>query len=441
MTQRVELPWGSSSLEVRLPDGWKVLGELRPTAMNEVPSPQDACAAALAEPVNARRLADRNLEGKRTLLVVDDHSRPTPVADFVVAVTNELDSAGADRTEILIATGVHRPSTQAEIERKLGREIVSRFPVHVHDAYDASGLADVGSTSRGTRVRVNKLVIDADLIVCVGAIEPHLLLGFGGGLKMLVPGCAGAETVGHNHMQGVDPDHFDYVGERGDRSPMRLDLEEAAGMLEKDVFIVNAAMNHEARPAAFFCGHPVDAHRRGEEFTECHAGVEVEEEADVTLSNSFPMDADLRQSAKCLGNTLFSCKPGGALLGCVKCDNGLGEMPLAKTTLPYPVMRTLLKAIGKKRVLGLVKKAKKDEPIEELFLGHFGLQMMRRNHLGMFSDSPALPPDIGRKMGLARSFTRTDAMIEWAGSNAPKNATVWVWPYGGSTYARPSNKA
>jgi hypothetical protein len=112
-------------------------------------------------------------------------------------------------------------------------------------------------------------------------------------------------------------------------------------------------------------------------------------------------------------------------------------MTLAKKTLPYPLMRGLLRVIGKRRVLALVEKAKRGEPVEEKFVGHFGLQMLRRNHLALFSDSKELPPDIGRKMGLATSFTRVQDMIAWASKRVPRSAAVWVFPFGGSTYAVP----
>ena len=123
-------------------------------------------------------------------------------------------------------------------------------------------------------------------------------------------------------------------------------------------------------------------------------------------------------------------------MGCGRCEKGLGEMPLPKKTLPYPMMRTLLKVLGKSRVLPLVEKMKKGEPVEEIFVSHFGLQMLRRNHLALFSDSPKLPPDIERKMGLARSFTGVQVMIGWAAKKVSRRATVWIFPFGGTTYAR-----
>jgi nickel-dependent lactate racemase len=396
-----------------------------------------ACAAALAEPIGAPRLSSRQLAGKKVVLAVDDHSRPTPVRAFIGPVLKELASAGVQDKDIdiLIATGIHRESRPEEVEAKLGADVMNRLRWQCHTAYDASSLVNLGTTSRGTQVFLNRLLTDADLIVTLGALEPHLLLGFGGGLKMIVPGCAGVETISRNHLQGATPDFFDYVGVHGEQSPMRLDLEEAAGLLARDIFVVNAVMDEKARPLQFFCGHPVKAHRAGEAFIENHARIEVPKQADVVLTNSFPMDADLRQSIKCVGNSLYASRPGGIMLGCVRCDNGLGEMPMSKKTLPYWLLRSILKVIGKDRVLGLVEKAKQGEPVEEVFVAHFALQMLRRNHLAIFSDSEKLPENVGRKMGLARSYTNVQDMIGWAATKAPKNATVWVFPFGGATYA------
>jgi len=434
---KIELPWGEESLEVTLPASWRVLGERTPAEDPEPADLGDLCARALARPIDAQRLGDRDLSSSRVVLAVDDHSRPTPVASFIGPVLDELGRAGArdGNMEILVATGVHRASSPEEVEQKVGPGPFRRLSWRCHSAYEPEGLADLGSTSRGTRVLLNRRLLNADLVVCLGAVEPHLLLGFGGGLKMLIPGCAGAETVGRNHMQGVAPDRFDFVGADVDESPMRQDLEEGAAMLGREVFLVNAAMNARGRPVRFFCGQPNRAHREATGYVRRQVGLRVPSQADVVLTNSFPMDTDLRQSIKCMGNTLHASKPGGVMLGCVRCTEGLGEMPVPDRTLPYPLLRFAVKALGKKRILPLVERAKKGEPVEELFIGHFGLQMLRRNHLAVFSDSDRLPPDIGKRMGMCRSFTRVREMVDWARTRAPRKATVWVFPYGGASFA------
>jgi len=430
----VVLPWGGGSLAVDLPPRWRVLGQLHPQDTEAPTSAVSACRQALAAPLGAAPLSARDLNRKQVLIITDDHTRPTPVRDFLPAVLEQLAAAGAEdgRLRILLANGVHRQSSPAEVEAKLGRAAAGRLTWRCHDAYSAEDLAHLGTTTRGTSVRLNRLLLAADLIVCLGAIEPHLLLGFGGGQKMIVPGCAGAETIATNHMQGVDPDHFDFVGAAAEDSPMRLDLEEAAGMLEAEVFLVNAVMNRRGRPVRFYCGDPLKAHRAGAAFARRTFRVQVPEQADVVLAGSSPLDADLRQSIKCIGNTLYACRPGGVLLGCVYCEHGLGELPVPARTLPYPLLRALVRLLGRGRILPLVQKAKAGEPAEEIFLGNFALQMLRRNHLALFSEK--LPVDTGRKLGTFRTFDQLEPAIHWAEARAPRDATVWVFPHGGATY-------
>ena len=430
----VTLPWGTGSLDVPLPAGWRLLGELRPRSVPAPADPGAACSAALREPIGCPPLAGRPLAGRSVLLVVDDHSRPTPVRELLPAVLAELVAAGVrdGDLEVLIATGVHRPSRPEEVLRKLGAEAMGRLRWSCHDAHDSAGLVDLGRTSRGTPVRLNRKLAGADLIICLGAVEPHLLLGFGGGLKMLLPGCAGAETIGRNHLQGVEPDRFDYVGAAPELSPMRLDLEEAVGKLGKEVFIVNAVLDADGRLTRFFCGHPVEAHRAAVGFVQSLAAVEVPEPADLVLAGSYPMDSDLRQGSKCLGNTLFACKPGGVMLGLLRCENGIGEVPAPRRPIPYPLLRGLVRLIGRKRILPLVERARRGEPVEEIFVGHFALQMLRRNQLGIFSER--LPADADRSFSVARVFSRLDRLLEWAARTAPRRATVWVFPAGGVTY-------
>lgn len=181
----IEFPWGKESLRVSVPDKWTILGELKPKSVPAIADPASACAEALSDPIGASRLSQRALSGKRVVVVVDDHSRPTPVAEFLKPVMDELLAAGAtaEKMHILIATGVHRQSRPDEVEKKIGRALMTSYPWRCHDALDPDGLREIGTTSGGTKVILNRLLTEADLIVCVGAIEPHLLLGFGGDSK------------------------------------------------------------------------------------------------------------------------------------------------------------------------------------------------------------------------------------------------------------------
>lgn len=354
-SQMIELPWGQATLQVPLPPSWRLLGSFTPPETPAVEDVAECCRQALRDPIGARPFHERDLAGKRVLIVADDLSRPTPVHQFFAPVRDALVAAGAAQSniEILFALGVHRPMTQAEADAKIGRANLAGHHWHNHDAFDSGVLVDLGRTRRGTPVWLNRLLVEFDLIVLLGAIEPHLLLGFSGGYKMLVPGCAGAETIGHNHLQGTSHVAYNYVGIRPEDSPMRLDLEEAAQRCGREVFAVNAAMNHDVQIVRFFCGDPVDAQRAGADFVRDHAECPVPELADVVITNSAPFDVDLRQGMKCVGNTVFACKPDGIVLAFVRCDEGRGDVPLPTVALPYGATRKLMRLIGPRRIMAL----------------------------------------------------------------------------------------
>jgi lactate racemase len=430
----VQVPWGDQPLTVNLPEPWKLLGTLEPGKAKPLDDPNQALREALQSPIGAPPLSGRDLSRSRVVIAVEDSSRPTPVRLFFGAVREALLAAGA-RTEnlsVLMALGVHRPMTPDEVRSKIGEQNLKGIAWANHDARDSAGLVTLGTTTQGTSVRLNRKLAEADLILCVGGIEPHVLLGFSGGVKMLLPGCAAAETIARNHLQGVSPQRFDFVGVPPDESPMRLDMEEAADMLGREIFVVNAVMNHEHRICGFFCGHPVQAQRKGVDLSRRIHGVPIPEPADVLLTGSAPMSFDLRQSMKCVGNNLFAVKPGGPIAGFLGCEQGIGDVDIPQKTLPHSVLRLLLKVLGPSRIMGFVDRLKKQAGVEEKFLAHFSLQVCRRNPLHLYSEN--LPEWVGRKTGLFTQHADIPRMLDAVRKTAPRNATVWFAPYGGVTY-------
>ena len=369
-------------------------------------------------------------------MVVDDQSRPTPVAGFFRPIRDALVRAGVNLgdIEILFALGAHRPMSQQEADAKIGKDNLAPHRWHNHNCFNPSELIDLGTTTRGTPVLVNRLLTQFDLIVLLGLIEPHLLLGFSGGLKMILPGCAGEETIGRNHLQGLSAARFNYVGATADDSPMRLDLEDGVRLLQKEIFLVNAVLNPAGEVVRLFCGDPVEAFRLGADFVHHSSAVQVPEQADVVITNSRPFDADLRQGLKCFGNTLQACRPGGLILGFLYCAQGMGDLPTPALTLRYPVLRTLLRLLGPKRIPRFSRWVSKQEPIEQQFLDQFGLRMLHRNHLWCYSDH--LEPAATRKLGVVRQHTSLESMMAAAERKAGSSASVSVFPTGGATYVR-----
>ncbi len=432
----VRIPFESREISIPLPRRWRLLGEHRPRSVPPLTDLAASLREALERPIGCAPLTAADVTGKKIVLAVDDISRPTPTRLFFPHVLERLLALGAKRDDLLVvhALGVHRPMTDAEVDEKLGKGTHDGVRWENHDAFKPDAVVRLGTTSRGTEVLLNRRLVEADLIVCFGAVEPHLLLGFGGGLKMIVPGLANQTTIGQNHMQGVTPDHFNYVG--AETSPMRLDLEEAAGMLKKRIFAVNVVMNEKLEPCRFVCGDPVAAHREGVRAVRDLGAQTIDEPADVAIVASSPMNADLRQGMKCVGNIQRSVKEGGLIVALLECRHGIGDLRVPPRMLPHEVLRTLLRVLGKRRILGFVDRVQARDGgagVEERFLAHFTMQTVRRNELFLWS--PKLPKDAGKRLGLFRQFADVGAMMARAERVAPRTATVRVWPHGGMTYA------
>ena len=97
-------------------------------------------------------------------------------------------------------------------------------------------MVEMGRTSRGTRIRVNRCVAEADLVVSTGKVKPHYFAGWGGGAKGIFPGLGHDTDIRQNHKLKADP--ASSLG-RADGNPCREDIEEAVRRLGRDTYLVN----------------------------------------------------------------------------------------------------------------------------------------------------------------------------------------------------------
>jgi nickel-dependent lactate racemase len=436
MTQpnKVVIPWGNGELALALPDQWHIAAVLEPQSLPAISDLDAEVACALAQPVGAPRLREllQRYPGGKIALVVDDGSRPTPVAKILPLVLQELADAGVQRSQITLvpAIGLHRPMTADEIEQRVGRACLDGLSWENHDCDDLAGLVDLGITSRGTPILINKTVAQADLVVSVGCIEPHIIASFGGGYKNLVPGVAGRATVAHNHSLNCTPETFNMVGQPIEHNPMRLDLEEAAGKLKPPVFIVNAVLNNALQAVRVVAGDPIAAHREGVRTSATLYGVPVNQPADVVIAASHPMDQDLRQGVKALANTVRAVRKGGVHIALVRADEGVGVFGLANRKLPLG--RNGLK-FAAPLLLPLVPKLKlKGMGEEDRFFLYFALQAMRHATLLMYA--PTIPAGVKANLPFVQFVESADETISAAHHRVAQRAEVLIFPHGGITY-------
>jgi len=251
------------------PRGWS-MSVAEPPPHAPLPDPVAAVRDAVRRPVagpdlrslaaDALRLAGDARRPPRVVIAVTDSTRDCPDDRFVPAMLDELAAAGvapADVT-IVVATGLHRPSTDAEKRAKLGDAVVDSLTVVDHDALDARGLVDLGSVADGIEAVVSRRAVEADLLLATGVVEPHQYAGWSGGGKTVAIGLAGEATISATHgIAMLDDPRVRLVRTEGNPFAAAVTAITALAGLR---FVVNAVLDAAGRIVAVAAGEPGRVH-------------------------------------------------------------------------------------------------------------------------------------------------------------------------------------
>jgi nickel-dependent lactate racemase len=313
-------------LELNLPDGfgWRVLETRNAEPLANV---AQAIEDALDAPVAGPPLSELAKGRRSAAISVCDITRPVPNRVVLPHVLKRLEAAGIarDAIAILIATGLHRPATQAEIEEILGPEISGAYRVANHRARELSEHRHLGSTAAGTPVYIDERFLSTDLHVTAGLIEPHLMLGFSGGRKLVVPGVAGQDTIKRIHSPHFMRDPRAVEGSI-EGNTLHSELLEIARMAGHH-FMVDVSITRDRRVSGVFAGEPEQAHAAGMRFLSkamLHR-LETPVDAAITTAAGYPLDLTFYQSIKGITAAAQIVKPGGRILLVAACTEGSGS--------------------------------------------------------------------------------------------------------------------
>jgi nickel-dependent lactate racemase len=367
---------------------------------------------ALAQPIGTPRLRDLAEPGQGVVIVVSDLTRPCPSERLLPPVLDELAAAGIsdDDVTVVAALGLHRLMTEAELKAAVGAEVYSRVRVINHDATDTIRL---GVTSVGTPVEIYRPVVEADLRICLGNLELHYFVGYSGGAKAILPGCASKDTVTANHAMMVRPEA---AAGRLEGNPVRADIEEGVAMLGVD-FILNVVVDGQHRILEAVAGNVTAAHRRGCELVARRSVGELDQPADIVLvsAGGYPKDLNLYQAQKALDNAAYAVRDGGVLILVAECPEGLGNRTFEAWMMEADSPDALLERIQEEFVLGGHKAA-----AVAAVLKRVGVYMVS-----------ALPDDLARACGMV-PFDNLDAALGAALGMLGPDSSVLVMPQGGS---------
>ncbi len=312
-----------------------------------LPDAVAAIEAGLDRPIAGPALADLAAGKRSAAISVCDITRPAPNSIVLPPLLRRLEAAGIPRANIriLIATGLHRPATESEIRQIVGPDVAAEFRVLNHDARNPSQHRHLGTTRSGTPVWIDDRFIGADLHLTLGFIEPHLMLGFSGGRKLIAPGLAAEATIKELHSPRFNRDPRVREASILD-NPLHAELLEIARMARHD-FIVDVSLTRDRRISAVFAGEPVAAHRVGVEWVTSTLMQDVGRPADavITTSAGYPLDLTFYQSVKGVTAASQIVRQGGRILLFGACDEGAGAPEFSAMLTRYGSGKGFLKAI------------------------------------------------------------------------------------------------
>jgi nickel-dependent lactate racemase len=342
--------FGKTGLDLELPEGFRYQ-VLEARSAVPLADPAAAIQRALDNPQAGPPLGNL-ARGKRSAAIsVCDITRPAPNREVLPPVLERLEAAGIPRQgiTILIATGLHRPATEVEIREICGEWASKNYRIVNHHARQLSEHRYLGDTASGTPVFIDERFLSADLHITLGFIEPHLMLGFSGGRKLIAPGLAAEQTIKVLHSSKFIQDPRAVEGSI-EENPLHRELLEIARLARHD-FLVDTALARGTgqRPiAAAFAGEPVAAHRQGVEFVSqvMLETLDVPVDAVITTSAGYPLDLTFYQAAKGISAASHIVKPGGKILLLAECAEGSGGAEFSQMLAEHSSSRAFMDKIA-----------------------------------------------------------------------------------------------
>lgn len=319
----IRIPYGDSHLVCDLPDE-RVAGVLAPAAERAGGDEREIVLDALENPIGSPLLSEL-VRGKRRIVVItSDHTRPLPSHITLPLLLEEIrrGSPGAEIT-ILIATGGHRAPTTEEIRTKFGSQIAGSERIVVHDSRNGASLVHMGRLPSGGDFSINRLAVEAELLVAEGFIEPHFFAGFSGGRKSILPGIAGYDSVLANHCAEFIAHPKARTGIL-EGNPIHEDMLYAAEASHL-AFILNVALDSQKKICDAFAGHWNEAHLAGCAFVRDRSYVKASPADIVITSNGgYPLDQNIYQAVKGMTAAEATCREGGVIIIAAECRDGHG---------------------------------------------------------------------------------------------------------------------
>lgn len=414
----IEIPYGHSHIDCKVEnDNLKAVLHMNETKDNSNLSEADIVLNSFENPIESEKLTELSKGKKTAIVITNDHTRAMRSMITLPLILEEIRKNNPDiNIKILIATGLHRPTTEEEMRSMFGDEIVDNEEIIVHDAFDDSMIVDAGVLPSGARLRINKLVMETDLLVTEGFIEPHFFAGFSGGRKSIMPGVCSYKTVVANHSYKFINNPNAKSGEL-DKNPINIDLIEASRIVGVD-YTLNVVLDKNKKIEAAFSGDIIKSHRVGCDYVMEQCKIEpVKGDIVITGNGGYPLDQNLYQTPKAV-NTAVACSNKDAIIiMCAECSDQIGGEEFEKLML----MGT------PKEIDEYLSKIDPEDTIPEQWCAQIYSKILMKHKVILVTEG--IEKELVEKMNFLHSKT-IDEALDIAYREKGKDASVIVIPDG-----------
>ena len=350
----IHLLYGRSGINLRLPE------DVRATVVHKHPmqpldDPVRAVERALEKPVDSPPLAEMARGKKSACILICDITRPVPNGTLLPPIIETITGEGVplENILILVATGLHRPNEGEELREVVGcDEVFNTVRVENHFARDKDVHVDLGRTSRGIPIMIDRRFVEADLKIVTGLVEPHFMAGYSGGRKLVAPGIAYQDTILSFHTARFleHPRSANCVIEGNPLHEEQIEIVRKVG----GIVAVNVVIDEDRRIGFVNFGEVEESHREAVDFMRKHAEVSLPRrfKTIVTTTAGYPLDGTYYQTIKGMVGVLEILEPGGTIIIASECSEGMGSPEFVDA-------QRLLRETGTDRFLSVLESREK----------------------------------------------------------------------------------
>ena len=269
-------------------------------------------------------------ENKRVLVLTPDGTRTCPLP-MMVRILGEVVGARAARLDFMVALGTHPVMTEQQIldlykispgnrAKPFGRSGFSCHRWDLPETFKRIGELteeEVATISGGllrerVPIDINKGIFDYDLIMILGPVFPHEVVGFSGGAKYLFPGISGGEFLHFFHWLGALITCRKVIGRKD--TPVRRVIHRALEQIHLPIHCLAMVVDPEAQLCGLFAGDVREAWSAAADLSAAIHIVEKKQPYRIVLGRAPEMYDEIWVAGKVVYKLEQVVAPGGTLI-------------------------------------------------------------------------------------------------------------------------------